>query len=67
MAVRDWDAPLVARLELPALQSIHDSDQRLFLRFYLRSNIERDQDIARARCIQFGIDFEQARAEARRS
>jgi hypothetical protein len=53
------------RIELPSLRSIRDADQRFFLRMYLRSNIDRDQDIARARCEQYGVDYQTARAEAR--
>ncbi len=72
MSVRDWDAqhrasPLIPRPELPALAGIRDADQRLFLRFYLRSNKESDQDEARKRCGVYGVDYEQARAEARLS
>lgn len=57
----------VPRPELPSLRGIADADDRLFLRFYLRSNIECDQDIARARCAAYGIDYERARDEARLS
>lgn len=72
MAARDWDSahrpePKIPRPELQALQSIDDPDQRLYLRFYLRSNIESDLEIARARCDKYGIDYELARDEARRS
>ena len=47
-----WLAPWASgttaqRIELPSLATIPDSDQRLFLRAYLRSNIDKDQDIAR--------------------
>jgi hypothetical protein len=56
----------VPRPELPSLQRIADRDERLYLRFYLRSNIETDQEIARARCARYGIDYETARAEARK-
>lgn len=55
----------VPRLELPSLQSIRFSDERLFLRMYLRSNLERDQDEAKARCLTYGIDYETARQEAK--
>jgi hypothetical protein len=34
---------------------------------YLRSNIAKDQDIARARCEAAGIDYDTAREEARRT
>lgn len=57
----------VPRPELEALQGIEDRDQRLFLRMYLRSNIERDQDEAKKRCDLYGIDYQKARAEAQRS
>jgi hypothetical protein len=57
----------VPRTELPSLQGIADADERLYLRFYLRSNIQSDQDIARARCERYDIDYEAARAEARKS
>ena len=57
----------VQRTDLPSLRRIPDPDQRLYLRFYLRSHMDRDQEIARARCATFGIDYETARAEARRS
>jgi len=60
-------ATKIPRPELPSLRKIPDPDQRLFLRFYLRSHMERDQDVARARCAKFGIDYETARAEAQRS
>jgi hypothetical protein len=65
---RDWDTgkePL-PRIELPALASIRDADQRFFLRMYLRSNIEKDQDEARKRCEAAGVDYQAARDEARR-
>lgn len=55
------------RPELASLRRIPNADQRLFLRFYLRSNMEQDQEEARKRCELYGIDYEQARAEARRS
>lgn len=55
------------RVELPSLATIRDADQRFFLRMYLRSNMDRDQDIARARCEAAGIDYQTARAEARRT
>lgn len=69
---RDWDAqhrepPKVPRPELHALRSIRDADARLFLRFYLRSNSDNDQDEARARCRTYGIDYAAARDEARRN
>lgn len=54
----------VPRPELPSLAGIADADQRLFLRFYLRSNQDSDQDIARARCQAFGVEYEQAKREA---
>lgn len=54
------------RIELPSLRSIRDADQRFFLRMYLRSNMDKDQDIARARCEAAGIDYQTARAEVRR-
>jgi hypothetical protein len=63
---RPWAARTqVPRQELPSLAIIHDADQRLFLRMYLRSNIEKDQDVARQRCQEWGIDYETARQEAR--
>ena len=61
------DAPLIPRPELPALARVCDADQRLFLRMYLRSNRESDQEIARARCQAWGVDYETARQEAQRS
>lgn len=72
MPPKDWDAlhrppPTVPRPELPALAGITDADQRLFLRFYLRSNQDVDQETARARCAAWGIDYEEARNEAHRS
>lgn len=57
----------VPRSELPILRRIPSPDERLYLRFYLRSNIDKDLEIARARCDTYGIDYELARAEARRS
>ena len=70
--IKDWDAahrtaPNVPRPELPSLRRIMDADARLFLRFYLRSHQDADQDVARARCAAWGIDYETARDEARRS
>ena len=53
------------RPELRTLASIRNADERLYLRFYLRSNIESDQDIARARCERYGVHYEAAKAEAR--
>ncbi len=72
MPPKDWDAetrpaPLIPRPELPSLAGIADADQRLYLRFYLRSNQAADQDIARARCTAAGVDFEEARREAQGS
>ena len=55
----------IPRPELPSLAHIDNADQRLYLRFYLRSNMERDQEIARARCTRYGVDYETAKAEAR--
>jgi hypothetical protein len=66
MSITITHAP-VPRPELRSLQSIRNADERLFLRFYLRSNIESDQEIARARCERAGVDYETARAEARRT
>ena len=60
------DRPPVPRPELPSLAGIPNADERLYLRFYLRSNIEKDQDIARARCAAAGVDYEKARAEAKK-
>jgi hypothetical protein len=64
---RDWDTgiPRPPRIELPSLRGIAGADQRFFLRMYLRSNIAKDQDIARARCEAAGIDYDTARQEAR--
>jgi len=57
----------VPRPELPSLRRIPDADARLFLRFYLRSHQDSDQDVARARCAAWGINYELARQEARTS
>lgn len=57
----------VPRPELQSLARIRNADERLYLRMYLRSNIDSDQDIARARCERWGIDYRTARDEARRS
>lgn len=57
----------VPRPELSCLQHIRVADERLYLRFYLRSNQPQDQDIARARCVEYGVDYAAAIAEARRS
>lgn len=57
---------MIPRIELPCLRGIRDRDERFFLSRYLRSNVERDLDIARERCARYGIDFETARDEARR-
>lgn len=59
------DTKPLPRVELPALATIHDADERFYLRMYLRSNMARDQDEARKRCAEAGIDYEQARQEAR--
>lgn len=56
----------VPRPELPSLAHIADADQRLYLRFYLRSHMERDQEIARARCAKYGVEYATARDEARK-
>lgn len=56
--------PPLPRVELPALATIRDADERFFLSRYLRSNMDRDQDVARTRCAEAGIDYEQARHEA---
>lgn len=58
------DAP-VPRVELPSLAGIAGADERLFLRMYLRSQVEADQEIARARCEKWGVDYQRARDEAR--
>lgn len=67
----DWDAQHkdkqpagIARPELPCLQGIEDPDARLFLRFYLRSNIERDQETAKQRCEAYGVNYQRAKDEA---
>jgi len=60
-------ATKVPRPDLPSLRRIPDADARLYLRFYLRSHQDKDQDEARARCKEWGVDYEQARQEARRS
>ena len=57
----------IPRTELPALARVRDADQRLFLRMYLRSNQEKDREIARARCQAWGVDYARAREEAQRS
>jgi hypothetical protein len=67
--IRDWDAqhrpePKIPRIELPSLRGIPDADQRFYLRMYLRSNIEKDQDEARKRCEAAGVDYQAARDEA---
>lgn len=54
-------------VELPSLARIRDADQRFFLRMYLRSNQDSDQEEAKRRCEKWGVDYEQARDEARRS
>ncbi len=59
------DTKRAPRQELPSLRSIRDADQRLYLRMYLRSLIDSDQEIAKARCAQYGIDYATAREEAR--
>jgi hypothetical protein len=56
----------VERAELPSLRRIRDRDERFYLSRYLRSNIDSDQDEARARCEKYGIEYETARNEARR-
>lgn len=57
----------VPRPALVALAAIDSADERLYLRFYLRSNIDTDQEVARARCEKYGIDYELAKSEARKS
>jgi hypothetical protein len=69
---RDWDAaqrtpPAVARIELPALATIRDADERFYLTMYLRGAQQSDQETARARCLAAGIDYATALAEARRT
>lgn len=39
-------------------------DQIFYLKMYLRSNIESDQQTARERCATYGIDYDTARAAA---
>ena len=56
--------PPLPRVELPALATMRDADERFYLRMYLRSNMERDQDEARKRCAAWALDYEQARHEA---
>lgn len=51
----DEDDPL---LPLP-------QDKRLITRLMLRSTVESNQELARQRCEEYGIDFEEARAWAR--
>lgn len=53
--------------DLPSLRTIRDPDQRFFLRMYLRSNMDSDQEIAKARCEAYGIDYQTARQEARQA
>jgi hypothetical protein len=60
-------ATKIPRPELPSLQRIPDPDARLFLRFYLRSHVDKDQEIARVRCKAWGIDYDVAKDEARKS
>lgn len=43
------------------LDSIRDHNQRFFLRMYLRSNMDADQEIAKARCEFYKIDYAAAR------
>lgn len=50
MRPRDWQDTPIARPELPSLAGVADADARLYLRFYLRSKQDADQEIARARC-----------------
>ena len=57
----------VPRVELPSLQGITDADQRLYLRMYLRSGMDADQEIARKRCAAWGVEYQTARQEAQRS
>lgn len=70
MSIKDWDAqhreaPKVPRHELPCLSHL-DAETRFFLTMYLRGASEADQDIAKARCATYGIDYSQAHAEAQR-
>ncbi len=65
---KTWAArTIVPRPELLALAHIPDADARLFLLFRLRSNIDSDQEIARVRCQQYGVEYDKASDEARRS
>lgn len=48
------------------LDTIRNTDQRFFTRMYLRSNMDADQDIARARCELYGIDYAAAYQEVQR-
>jgi hypothetical protein len=61
------DTKLPPRIELPSLAGIRDRDLRFFLRMYLRSNLDKDQDVAKARCEAAGVSYETARDEARRT
>lgn len=64
---RQWiERGFVPRIELPVLADIPNADERFYLTRYLRSNIEKDLDEARARCEKHGINYAEARDEARR-
>ena len=60
-------ATKIPRIELPALQGIRDADERFYVTMYLRGAQQSDQDEARRRCEQHGIDYQQAHDEARRT
>jgi hypothetical protein len=69
---RDWDAahrtaPAVPRIELPALASIRDSEERFYVTMYLRGAQDSDQDEARKRCATWGIDYKTVKGEADRT
>lgn len=49
------------------LDSIKDRNQRFFLRMYLRSNMDADQDIAKQRCEHYKIDYAAARLWAQQT
>jgi len=60
---KDGDLPRITQ-DHPTLADLAPVD-RLQLALYLRSNMERDQEIARDRCAAYGIDYEAARAASK--
>lgn len=55
------------RIELPSLAGIQDNEARFYLTMRLRGSQDSDQEVARARCLEHGVDYETAKQEAGRT